>query len=65
MGMTKTPSCLLLLILLSSFPITGLAQNQPQRTLNFEQAVELALKNYPAIRAAQAQRQAAEAGVGL
>jgi outer membrane protein TolC len=63
--MTKTPFCLLWLIFLSSFPITGLAQNRPQRTLNFEQAVELALKNYPAIRAAQAQRQAAEAGVDL
>jgi outer membrane protein len=65
MGMTKTPFCLLLLIFLSSFPIAGLAQNRPQRTLNFEQVVELALKNYPAIRAAQAERQAAEAGVDL
>jgi outer membrane protein TolC len=47
------------------FTGAGLAQDRPQRTLNFEQAVELALKNYPAIRAAHAQRQAAEAGVDL
>ncbi|HKE04618.1 MAG TPA: TolC family protein [Blastocatellia bacterium] len=33
--------------------------------LDLEAAVELALGNYPAIRAAQAQRQAAEAGVDL
>ena len=33
--------------------------------LTFEQAVELALKNYPAIRAAQARRQSAEAGIDL
>jgi len=33
--------------------------------LNFEQAVELAQKNYPAIRAAQAQRRSAEAGIDL
>jgi outer membrane protein len=61
----KTPFFPLLLIFLSSFPITGLAQSRPLRTLNFEEAVELALKNYPAIRAAHAQRQAAEAGVDL
>jgi outer membrane protein TolC len=38
---------------------------RPLRTLNFEGAVELALKNYPAIRAAHARRRAAEAGVDL
>jgi outer membrane protein len=65
MGMTKTPFFLLPLIFSSLFSGSGLAQSQPQRTLNFEQVVELALKNYPAIRAAQAQRQAAEAGVDL
>src|SRR5215831_9315310 len=65
MRMPKTPFFLLPLIFSSLFSGSGLAQNQPQRTLNFEQAVELALKNYPAIRAAQAQRQAAEAGVDL
>jgi outer membrane protein TolC len=63
--MPKTPFFLLPLIFLSLLFGAGLAQNRPQRTLNFEQAVELALKNYPAIRAAQAQRQAAEAGVDL
>ncbi len=63
--MPKTPFFLLSLIFLSLFPIAGLAQVRPPQTLNFEQAVELALKNYPAIRAALAQRQAAEAGVEL
>jgi outer membrane protein len=65
MGMTKTPFFLLPLAFLSLFSITGLAQDRQSLTLNFEQAVELALKNYPAIRAAQAQSQAAEAGVEL
>jgi outer membrane protein TolC len=40
------------------------AQDAPQ-PLKLEQAVELALKNYPAIRAARAQKQAADAGVEL
>ena len=65
MGMTKTPFFLLPLIFLSLFSGAGLAQERSPLTLNFEQAVELALKNYPAIRAAQAQRLAAEAGVEL
>ncbi|MDX2040857.1 MAG: TolC family protein [Acidobacteriota bacterium] len=39
-----------------------LAQDSPQK-LTLDQAVELALKNYPAIRAAKAQSQSAEAGV--
>lgn len=63
--MPKTSFFLLPLIFLSLFSIAGLAQSQQPQTLNFEQAVELALKNYPAIRAAQAQRRAAEAGVEL
>ena len=61
----KTSFFLLPLIFLSLFSISGLTQNLQPRTLNFEQAVELAMKNYPAIRGAQAQRQAAEAGVEL
>jgi outer membrane protein len=65
MGITKTPFFLLLLAFLSLFSITGLAQDRQSLTLNFEQAVELAVKNYPSIRAAQAQRRAAEAGVEL
>src|SRR5262252_4074205 len=63
--MTKSHSFLLPLAFLSLFSIAGLAQDRQSLTLNFEQAVELALKNYPTIRAAQAQRQAAEAGVEL
>jgi outer membrane protein len=65
MGMTKSPSFLLPLVFLSLFSVAGLAQDRQSLTLNFEQAVELALKNYPAIRAAQSQRQATEAGVEL
>jgi outer membrane protein TolC len=63
--MTKSPSFLLSLTFLSLLSVAGLAQDRQSLTLNFEQAVELALKNYPAISAAQAQRQAAEAGVEL
>ncbi len=65
MRMTKRPFFLLPSLFLSLFFSAGLAQNRPQQTLNFEQAVELALKNYPSIRAAQSQRRAAEAGVDL
>src|SRR5262245_48650268 len=63
--MIKSPSFLLPLAFLSLFSGAGLAQDRPSLTLKFEQAVELALKNYPAIRAAQSHRQAAEAGVEL
>ena len=65
MGMSKSLSFLLPLAFLSLFSVAGLAQDRPSLSLNFEQTVELALKNYPAIRAAQAQRQAAEAGIEL
>jgi outer membrane protein len=64
MRMTKSPF-FLLLIFSSLFSSAGLAQDRRPLALNFEQAVELALKNYPAIRAAEAQRRAAEAGVEL
>jgi outer membrane protein TolC len=47
------------------FSITGLAQDAQPQTLNLEQAIELALKNYPAIRVAKAQSQTAEAGIEL
>jgi len=53
----------LILLLLFAFPCE--AQETPQQPLKLESAVGLALSNYPAIRAAQAQRQAAEAGVEL
>jgi outer membrane protein len=63
--MPKKSFFLLPLVLLSLFYDPAPAQERRPRTLNFEQAVELALKNYPAIRAAQAQRQGSEAGVDL
>lgn len=56
---------LLPLILLSLFPLVGLAQDSQTQALTLEQAVELAQKNYPAIRAARAQSQSAEAGIEL
>jgi outer membrane protein TolC len=63
--MPKTSSFLLPLVFLSLLSVVTPAQGRQPLNLSFEQAVELALKNYPAIRAAQAQRQAAEAGVDL
>src|SRR5262249_51862576 len=65
MRMPKTSLFLLPLVFLSLLSVVAQAQDRQPLTLNFEQAVELALKNYPAIRAARAQRQAAEAGVDL
>src|SRR5262245_44540647 len=65
MRMPKRSFLLLSLFLLSLFSVAAPAQDRRPMTLNFEQAVELASKNYPAIRAAQAQRQSAEAGVDL
>jgi hypothetical protein len=51
--MPKTPS-FLPLIFLSLLSIVATAQGRRTMNLSFERAVELALKNYPAIRAAQA-----------
>src|SRR5215471_5179131 len=65
MRMPKTSSFLLPLAFLSLLSVVAPAQGRQPLNLSFEQAVELALKNYPAIRAAQAQRQSAEAGVDL
>lgn len=45
------------------FGATALAQDSPPPKLTLEQVVELALKNYPAIRTAKAQSQSAEAGI--
>jgi outer membrane protein TolC len=63
--MPKTSSFLLPLIFLSLLSAVAPAQGRQPLNLSFEQAVELAMKNYPAIRASQAQRKAAEAGVDL
>src|SRR5262245_63862480 len=65
MRMPKTSSLLLPLAFLSLLSVVAPAQGRQPLNLSFEQAVELASKNYPAIRAAQAQRQSAEAGVDL
>ncbi|HMZ21622.1 MAG TPA: TolC family protein, partial [Blastocatellia bacterium] len=60
MKTTKTLFTLLSLVLLF---LAKVSAQTPHLTL--EQAVEMALKNYPAIRAAQAQKQSAEAGIEL
>ncbi|MEP7337752.1 MAG: TolC family protein [Acidobacteriota bacterium] len=65
MRMIKPLPVLLPLILLTLFPFVGLAQDSQAQILTLEQAVEVALKNYPAIRAARAQSQSAEAGIEL
>jgi outer membrane protein TolC len=57
----------LILVCLGIFflPLTLCAQQPTVTPLKLTTAVETALQNYPAIRAAQAQTQAAEAGVDL
>jgi len=54
------------LILLISLGRTSLAQSSTEKkTLTLEEAVDFALKNYPAVRAALERVTAAQAGVGL
>src|SRR5262245_29877622 len=65
MQIVKSDRLLFLLIFLSLFSPPCKAQEPPSQPLKLESAVGLALENYPAIRAAQAQRRAAEAGVEL
>jgi outer membrane protein TolC len=66
---TRKGASLLLFILLSLLPNPCAAQESQRRPLklplDLKAVVELALDNYPAIRAAQSQRRAAEAGVDL
>jgi outer membrane protein TolC len=61
----KNDRLLSLFIFLSLLSLPCAAQDSPPQTLNLGQAVELALKNYPAIRVARAQSRSAEAGVEL
>lgn len=60
--MPKKQNLLWLTVFALLFAATAFAQDSPQR-LTLEQTVALALKNYPAIRAAKAQSQSAEAGI--
>ena len=55
------------LVLLISLGQTGLAQSSAdqKKTLTLAEAVDFALKNYPAVRAALERVTAAQAGVGL
>ena len=54
------------LVLLISLGQTSLAQSSPEKkTLTLEEAVDFALKNYPAVRAGLQRVTAAQAGVGL
>src|SRR5436309_2210003 len=41
------------------------SQESPPRPLTLDQAIELAVKNYPALRAARAQAEAVRAGIDL
>jgi outer membrane protein TolC len=62
----KTGSSILLVCLIVSlFSTSGNAQETQAPPLTLNAAVEMALGNYPAIRAAEARRRAAEAGVDL
>jgi outer membrane protein len=65
MRLLKIPRSLLSLIFLSLASLSGQAQEAAPETLTLAQTVERALKNYPALRVAQAQTQAANAGVEL
>lgn len=47
------------------FPVRGFAQAAPPAQLTLSDAVQLALKNYPAIRESRARAQAAEEGIGV
>jgi outer membrane protein len=59
-------TCLCLCILALRAAVTAQdAQPSPSKPLTLAEAVELALKNYPAVRAARAQAEAAGAGVDL
>src|SRR5260370_7074074 len=63
-GYWKTGLSVLLLLAMGT---TISAQSDPQKTKVFtlEEAVEFALKNYPAVRASLERVRAAEAGVGV
>ncbi|MBP6820681.1 MAG: TolC family protein [Acidobacteria bacterium] len=61
--MPKKQNLLWLNVLAVLFASLVLAQDSPPQRLTLEQAVELAQKNYPAIRAAKAQSQSAEVGI--
>ena len=61
--MLNTQNLLRLVVFTILFGATALAQDSPPQKLTLDQAVELAMKNYPAIRAAKAQSQSAEAGI--
>jgi outer membrane protein TolC len=61
--MLKKQNLLWLAALTVLLGVIAFAQDSPPQRLTLEQAVELALKNYPAIRAAKAQSQSAEAGI--
>jgi outer membrane protein TolC len=61
--MPKKQSLIWLTIFIVLFVALAFAQDSPPQRLTLEQTVELALKNYPAIRVAKAQSQSAEASV--
>lgn len=60
----KTATSLVLLLALGR-PVLGQSGQQKTRVFTLEEAVDFALKNYPAVRASLERVRAAEAGVGL
>ena len=60
----KTATSVVLLLALGR-PVLGQSDQQKTRAFTLEEAVDFALKNYPAVRASLERVRAAEAGVGL
>src|SRR6266571_2635903 len=61
----RASSLIVLILLLQYWSPTSFAQQVPTQPLTLNQAVDLALSNYPSIRAAQAQAAAASANIDL
>jgi len=55
----------MVLLLVLGRPVLGQSDQQKTRAFTLEEAVDFALKNYPAVRASLERVRAAEAGVGL
>src|SRR5499425_3427885 len=54
-----------ILVLAAGWPASAQSDQQKTRVFTLEEAVDFALKNYPAVRASLARSRAAEAGVGV
>jgi outer membrane protein TolC len=63
-GLWKTGIGLLLMLAMNR-PALGQSEQQKTKVFNLEEAVDFALKNYPAVRASVERVRSAEAGVGV